>query len=332
MVPEIASSLITAGGSGVSTAGNIISQLMANHQNDKLALRQNQWNIDQWNRENDYNLPVNQVKRLRDAGLNPDMYYGQNGMMNEAASSPTMERATNYPFSMDLDMGSAVQAYWNSQIAQAQVKNMEADAALKEQQVDESKQGVLESQSRIRKMKQEMAESVDRCKEISAKIKLMSAQEQREIRERIHITFKENMETKKYKLMEHDVWSQIRLRDKQGDLIKAQEVFTYQQFHEAVALLPYKLLDMEETIANKKVERMTNSLLYNIQLEMGSINILKGRKELDMMGLDIESKRLDVNRKGQYYNLDFGSGLGKSLHLFLHATNETMEAVSPFLK
>lgn len=61
-----------------------------NRLQQSLAAQANQWSIDQWNRENAYNNPANQVARLRAAGLNPALIYG-NGIMNEAASSPSVQ-------------------------------------------------------------------------------------------------------------------------------------------------------------------------------------------------------------------------------------------------
>ena len=55
--------------------------------NLNLAKLQNQWNIDQWNRENAYNSPAAQMARFKDAGLNPDLAYGQ---QNLSAASPEM--------------------------------------------------------------------------------------------------------------------------------------------------------------------------------------------------------------------------------------------------
>ena len=58
--------------------------------NMKLAAYQNRMNLAQWQRENEYNSPENQMKRLRAAGLNPDLMY-QNGASGlTAASSPAM--------------------------------------------------------------------------------------------------------------------------------------------------------------------------------------------------------------------------------------------------
>lgn len=55
--------------------------------NLNLAKQQNQWNIDQWNRENAYNTPAAQMARYKAAGLNPDLIYGQ---QNLSAASPEM--------------------------------------------------------------------------------------------------------------------------------------------------------------------------------------------------------------------------------------------------
>lgn len=77
---------VSAGASLLSGIGNSIAgarQATKNrrHQNamlqkqqdwsEKMAEKQNQWNIDQWNRVNDYNAPVNQMARYEAAGINP---------------------------------------------------------------------------------------------------------------------------------------------------------------------------------------------------------------------------------------------------------------------
>lgn len=48
-----------------------------------------EFNLDMWNRNNEYNSPVNQVKRMKEAGLNPNML----GSNPNFASSPVTTRA-----------------------------------------------------------------------------------------------------------------------------------------------------------------------------------------------------------------------------------------------
>lgn len=61
-----------------------------NRANLILAEYQNQWNLDQWNRENEYNSPVAQMARYQEAGLNPNLIYGQ---QNLSAGSPQAANA-----------------------------------------------------------------------------------------------------------------------------------------------------------------------------------------------------------------------------------------------
>ena len=97
MGPALLGSIITAGAGLGSTAVSGIASGKMNRKSikyNKWALREqqkfqseqaqlgrdwseemmgqaNQWNLDQWNRENEYNLPVNQKARLLAAGINP---------------------------------------------------------------------------------------------------------------------------------------------------------------------------------------------------------------------------------------------------------------------
>lgn len=62
----------------------------------KLGKWQNDMNIANWQMENEYNLPKNQMKRLEDAGLNPNLMYGQ-GSPGNAGSVPSVTgSSTNY--------------------------------------------------------------------------------------------------------------------------------------------------------------------------------------------------------------------------------------------
>lgn len=47
--------------------------------NKQMAEQANLWNIQQWQRQNDYDLPINQIMRMKQAGLNPDLMYSGGG-------------------------------------------------------------------------------------------------------------------------------------------------------------------------------------------------------------------------------------------------------------
>ena len=66
-----------AAGSGLfGSIGNVVSTAMTNRANMKLADHQFAQNVKMWNMQNEYNAPSAQVQRLKDAGLNPNLMYG----------------------------------------------------------------------------------------------------------------------------------------------------------------------------------------------------------------------------------------------------------------
>lgn len=99
---------------------NAENVLRTNSQNAALARDANQWSIQQWNRENAYNTPVNQMKRLQDAGINPALAFS-NGAFNQAATSPNVQ--------MPSPMRSPnVEPYYVDPLAAAQIDVMDAQA------------------------------------------------------------------------------------------------------------------------------------------------------------------------------------------------------------
>lgn len=65
---------------------------------------QNDYNIQNWQMNNEYNSPSNQIARLRSAGINPDLFYGGSG--NLVASSIPSESLGSSPISHPATFGS----------------------------------------------------------------------------------------------------------------------------------------------------------------------------------------------------------------------------------
>ena len=123
MDPIIAAAAISA---GANLLGGALDSFSSGRSNRKLAAYQNQWNLEQWHRENEYNSPKNQVARLRDAGINPR----SNGTVqsNQSTNSPS---AAEYsipptPFSY---MGSSVEKLTDTLM---QYKKIESDIEVNE--------------------------------------------------------------------------------------------------------------------------------------------------------------------------------------------------------
>ena len=119
MSPELWEGIATA---GINQGANIISTAMTNDANERMQQRQNAWNLEQWNRNNAYNHPAAQMQRLKAAGLNPDLLYGQNAggaMGNSSSPAQGSNPIPKQPFHMTLDP-----------LMLAQIKNIEADTKL----------------------------------------------------------------------------------------------------------------------------------------------------------------------------------------------------------
>lgn len=141
-----------AAAAGINTLGslwgihqnnrNIDKQLAAQRDENQLtreynlglAKLQNQWNLEQWNRENAYNDPSAQMARMRQAGLNPDMMYGGGVSGNLAASSPGMTSgAPGTPvdwsaLSSKKTVMDALLSQKNLELMDAQIDNVQANS------------------------------------------------------------------------------------------------------------------------------------------------------------------------------------------------------------
>jgi hypothetical protein len=134
----IISSLFGALGQNIAINKQIKAQQEENEKNRtynfNLAQLQNKWNLEQWNRENEYNSPAQQMARLKAAGLNPDMMY-QNGTSGlTAASSPSMTAgAPSSPVDMSAlgqkrTIGDAIHQGLQDALVGAQIDVMKSEA------------------------------------------------------------------------------------------------------------------------------------------------------------------------------------------------------------
>ena len=95
----------------------------------KLAQFQYDMNLEQWNRENAYNTPSEQMQRLKAAGLNPNLAY--DNLSNTAASSPEMSKAAanlshgNYNFNAQQRNLQAVSIANDMRFQSAQIDNLQ---------------------------------------------------------------------------------------------------------------------------------------------------------------------------------------------------------------
>ena len=109
----MASNAFDLGTAVVASGANIVSTAMTNRANERMQQRQNAWNLEQWERNNEYNSPAAQLQRMKAAGLNPDLMYGQNAS-GAAGNSSSPATGTNpipkQPFFLDPTMAAQIRA------------------------------------------------------------------------------------------------------------------------------------------------------------------------------------------------------------------------------
>lgn len=161
------SNIITGGISALAgLGGSYMNQKAVEKQNEgnmRLAEYQYQKNLEMWNRQNEYNNPVAQMERLKAAGLNPNMVYGNGSAANQASNAPSYEapRLESYQgFSRDFQ--GAANAFMSSQLTAQQVKNMEEqNSLLRIDQTAKTQQVIQKNLEIVRKMMENKAYAED---------------------------------------------------------------------------------------------------------------------------------------------------------------------------
>lgn len=116
--------------------------------NDRVAWRERIWALEDWNRQNEYNSPYQQMQRLKAAGLNPNLVYG-NGATATASQMPRSTDSKGYnPDVPRFNLGSPAMMYFQAQLMKKEIDKKDAeiatgwnDAALRAAQVLSTLQG-----------------------------------------------------------------------------------------------------------------------------------------------------------------------------------------------
>lgn len=126
-----------AASAGASAFDNITNGLFSGWQIRKqlkaqkeLAQYQFDLNQKQWQAENEYNSPVQQMQRLQDAGLNPNLVYGSSGVTgNTTTNGPRYEAPKVERNLMRFDFASRVlSTFQDFRMKQAQIDLMKEQA------------------------------------------------------------------------------------------------------------------------------------------------------------------------------------------------------------
>lgn len=138
---SIINGALGAFGQSSANRANIRLQREQNTWNEKQAEKANQWNLQQWERENLYNSPMQQMQRLEQAGLNPNLMYGQgnpgsaSSLKSEMPSSVGPARVNNSLQFLGNSLAPAISMYQDLQNRQAQLSVQQKQAALLDQEI-----------------------------------------------------------------------------------------------------------------------------------------------------------------------------------------------------
>lgn len=118
-------SLLSSGLSSLSNRRNTNKTIEANR---KMAQFQYSKDLEMWNRTNEYNSPENQMLRLKQGGLNPNLVYGHGTVAGNApqGSMPKFNAPqAQYNYS-PLDVSSPISTFQDMTMKQAQTDNLRA--------------------------------------------------------------------------------------------------------------------------------------------------------------------------------------------------------------
>lgn len=143
----VTASLAIAGTQLASQGINAFSTSSMNRKtrewNEAMYQKQRQDALDDWNRQTLYNSPIEQMKRLKEAGLNPNLVYGSGQAQQPAQPVRGTDMKSWNPTPPQVDLGEAVrgslsaeQAILNQQLTKANIVKTIADSGLKQKALD----------------------------------------------------------------------------------------------------------------------------------------------------------------------------------------------------
>lgn len=159
--PAVTAALIAGGGNLVGQGIGAFSQASMNKKtrkwNEKMYGVQRRDALADWNMMNDYNSPMAQMARLKQAGLNPALVY-KNGADNVAPAVRSTSVDSWNPQPIQFNPGASFQAglsaFYDVEMKQAQVDNLhEQNKILQQESVNKSIDAILKT-TNIERIKQ----------------------------------------------------------------------------------------------------------------------------------------------------------------------------------
>ena len=247
--------------------------------------------IKMWNMQNDYDLPKNQLERLKMAGLNPDLMYSGAGvspspnLQNPSAGSPSTMPLTPY----SIDPISKAKEY---ELMDAQIQNIKADSEKKQSETNlnlidsitrgefnnleiKNKEALInltkEQQELVKGQLAEINQNIEQSKATIAEIKARIAKLDAES---IYQTLQNIFASEQFEAEIAKTWSEVQ----------RNYADAYKSYNEVE--IAYRQIAISQMLANSTVK------LNDAQIEKLSNDSLKSYQEA--RNLSIQSDRLQI--------------------------------------
>lgn len=123
--------VIAAGGTAAQSAINAKTAKLNTDKtiqaNKELANFAYSKDLEMWNRSNEYNTPLSQMNRIKQAGLNPNLVYGNGVTGNSSSQLPKYNAPTvDYNYKPSVDFQGMLSSFMDLELKQSQIDNVRA--------------------------------------------------------------------------------------------------------------------------------------------------------------------------------------------------------------
>lgn len=332
----------SVGGALLNAGLGVVGNFLGNKQAEKNQQQQNafnaaeaqktrDWQEKMWNLNNEYNTPLAQVNRLQEAGLNPNLVYGNGTMQNVSPMASSGAQASSTSF--------------NDSIAARHAQNFDAimrglQTAITMQELKNKKAEGKNIESNTEKNNAEAKESLQRTDNLATENKFnletfdarkIGIELQNQLSEQQRLKLYADTQTATKQLDQID--AVISNLQSSTDLNKAQVENIHTNIARTLALLPKEIEQMNAAITEALSRAVANKASANasnaqagyygaLSTQVSKLTPLleKGAK-LDNNFKEIQNKWEDLNKKA---NLTYQDRQNRQLKLL----NETQELVN----
>lgn len=332
----------SVGGALLNAGLGVVGNFLGNKQAEKNQQQQNafnaaeaqktrDWQEKMWNLNNEYNTPLAQVNRLQDAGLNPNLVYGNGTMQNVSPMASSGAQASSTPFNDSIAARhaqnfDAIMRGLQTAITMQELKNKKAEGKNIESNTEKTNAETKESQQRTENLATENKFNLETFDARKIGIEL-----QNQLSEQQRLKLYADTQTATKQLDQID--AVISNLESSTDLNKAQVENIHTNIARTLALLPKEIEQMNAAITEALSRAVANKASANasnaqagyygaLSTQVSKLTPLleKGAK-LDNNFKEIQNKWEDLNKSA---HLTYQERQNRQLKLL----NETQELVN----